>query len=522
MSATRVVRRALLSVHDKTGLAEFARGLAVLGIELVSTGGSARVLRAAGLGVREVSELTGLPEMLGGRVKTLHPTIHAGILARRGSDEAELAAHDIEPIDLVAVNLYPFEATAAQVGVDEAEVIEMIDIGGPAMIRAAAKNHDDVTVVSDPADYAGVLGYLAREGSVSPAERRRLAAKAFARTAAYDAAIANWFTASESGAAKATFPDVFARRFERLAELRYGENPHQRAALYVEPGAAAGTVVAARLLQGKPLSFNNLADADSAWRFAGAFAAPVCVIVKHLTPCGVATAANSAEAYAKAYDCDPSSAFGGIIAFNRPLDADAARAVLERQFTEVIVAPRVTEGAAALLGHKPNLRVLAAGAFDATRDGCDYRHLTGGLLVQDADPVRPLAPEAQVVTRRKPGEDERADLDFAWRVVQAVRSNAIVIARADATLGIGAGQTSRVDAVRIAGMKAAEAGHDLAASVLASDAFFPFRDNVDAAATLGVRAIVQPGGTRRDGEVIAAADEHDIAMVFTGERHFRH
>ncbi len=526
MSSDRPVRRALVSVFDKSGVADFARGLAACGIEIVSTGGTAKLLTEAGIAVREVGTVTGAPEMLGGRVKTLHPKIHGGILARRGRDETELAALGIEPIDLVATNLYPFEATAARPDARLADIVEKIDIGGPAMIRAAAKNWADVTVVCDPADYADVLATIERDGGLSEAGRRRLAAKAFRRTAAYDAAIADWFAARVAGpaddAGEVRFPPVFAPRFERRAILRYGENPHQRAALYAESGAGAGTVVGARQLQGKPLSFNNLADADAAFALASAFERPACAIVKHSNPCGVALAATIETAYRQAFACDPSSAFGGIVAFNRPFDEAVARAILDRQFAEVIVAPEVTDDALRVAAIKRNLRVLAVGVAGPCQPGDDYRRLAGGLLVQDADAIRPLPADAEAVTRRAPDEAERAALDFAWRVVQAVRSNAIVVARDGATLGIGAGQMSRVDSVRLAGTKAAAAELSLAGSVLASDAFFPFRDNVDEAARLGVRAIVQPGGSRRDADVIAAAEEHGIAMVVTAERHFRH
>ncbi|MGH8273323.1 MAG: bifunctional phosphoribosylaminoimidazolecarboxamide formyltransferase/IMP cyclohydrolase [Gammaproteobacteria bacterium] len=522
MPSDRPIRRALVSVFDKTGVVDFARGLAACGVELISTGGTAALLVEAGIAVREVSGVTGEPEMMGGRVKTLHPKIHGGILARRGRDDAELEAQDIAPIDLVVSNLYPFEETATRADASPADIAEMIDIGGPAMIRAAAKNAPDVAVVTDPGDYPDVLAAIEREGGLSEAARRRLAAKAFARTAAYDAAIADWFAAATGDEAETEFPSQLALGFERRAVLRYGENPHQRAALYAEPGAGAGTVVAARQLQGKPLSFNNLADADAARALAAAFDAPACVIVKHANPCGVAVAETPGAAYRRAFACDPASAFGGIIAFNRPLDAPSARAILDNQFVEVIVAPEVTPDALEVTATKANLRVLAVGEAGKRAAGRDYRRLAGGLLVQDADVVRPLAEEAEVATRRAPTKAEREALDFAWRVVQAVRSNAIVIAGEGATLGIGAGQMSRVDAVRIAGMKAGEAGHSLAGGVLASDAFFPFRDNVDEAARLGVRAIVQPGGSRRDPEVVAAADEHGIAMLLTGERHFRH
>lgn len=515
MSLDRPVRRALLSVSDKTGLVEFARALADAGVELVSTGGTAAALRAAGLEVRDVSEVTGFPELMAGRVKTLHPKIHGGILARRGIDEPVLSAHGIEPIDLVAVNLYPFAATLAREGVGDGELVEKIDIGGPAMLRAAAKNWDAVTVVSDPGDYGDVAAAVAA-GNVPAELRRRLAAKAFARTAGYDAAIGAWLGGSDP------FPEVYVPRFERVTELRYGENPHQRAALYREPPPACGTVVGATQLQGKQLSFNNLADAEAALRAAAGYDRCACVIVKHLNPCGAAVGDTPVAAYRAAFACDPVSAFGGIVAFNCGLDGEAARAILEGHFVEVVIAPEVTEEARAALAAKQNMRVLACGALGVRPQGRELRSVAGGLLVQDPDPVRALGANAKVVTRREPTPSERADLDFAWRTVQAVRSNAIVIARGGTTLGIGAGQMSRVLAVRIAGMKAREEGHGLDGSVLASDAFFPFRDNVDAAAQAGVRAIVQPGGSRRDAEVIAAADEHGMAMVFTHERHFRH
>jgi phosphoribosylaminoimidazolecarboxamide formyltransferase/IMP cyclohydrolase len=518
MSSVHPIRRALVSVSDKTGVADFARGLAARGVEILSTGGTAKLLAASGVTVLEVSDVTGIEEMLGGRVKTLHPAIHGGILARRGRDDAELEAHNIEAIDLVVTNLYPFEATVARADATREEIEEMIDIGGPAMIRAAAKNAAAVTVVTDPADYPGVLTAIERDGGLEEDARRGLAAAAFRRTADYDAAIVAWFDAEQ----EAAFPQRLAPVFERRAQLRYGENPHQRAALYAESAAPSGTVVNARQLQGKPLSFNNLADADAACNLVGAFDAPACVIVKHLNPCGVAVAEGLQTAYERAFACDSSSAFGGIIAFNRPLDAPTLRGILERQFVEVIVAPEVSAEALEVAGAKPNIRLLAVGEPSPRRASLDYRRLAGGLLVQDADLAQPLPADSEVVSQRAPGDTERAALDFAWRIVQAVRSNAIVLAGAGATLGIGAGQMSRVDSVRIAGEKAARAGLDLGGSVLASDAFFPFRDNIDEAARLGVRAIVQPGGSRRDAEVIAAADEHGMAMVLTGTRHFRH
>lgn len=519
MSSDRPIRRALLSVSDKTGLVEFARGLAAAGVELVATGGTAAALRAGALDVHEAGEITEWGEMMGGRVKTLHPRIHGAILARAGIDDADLENHGIVPIDLVVANLYPFEATVARADVEEDEAVEMIDIGGPAMIRAAAKNWARVCVVTSPADYPKVRESIARDGTVARSLRRELATAAFARTAAYDRAIVDWLGGDVRNS---PFPRHLDLAFERVAELRYGENPHQAAALYRESAASPGTVVTARQLQGKPLSFNNIADAEAALLGVAAFSAPACVIVKHLNPCGAAAAASAAEAYAAAFACDPTSAFGGIVALNRPLDEASAHAILERQFVEVVIAPEVRPLALQAFAAKPNVRVLACGALAERRNGIDFRRIAGGLLAQQQDAIRELAADAEAVTRRAPDAQERRDLDFAWRVVQAVRSNAIVLARDEATVGIGAGQMSRVLAVRIAGLKAREEGHRLAGAVLASDAFFPFRDNVDEAARLGVRAIVQPGGSRRDAEVIAAADEHGIAMVFTRERHFRH
>lgn len=510
------VRRALISVTDKTGLVDFARGLYAAGVELVSTGGSAACLRAADLPVREVSELTGLPEMFDGRMKTLHPFVHGGILARRGKDEAVLDQYGIKPIDLVVVNLYPFAQTVGRPGAQEGEIIEMIDIGGPAMIRAAAKNWTDVTVVTNPQDYADVVALIRSRGGIPRDERRRLAARAFARTAAYDAVVANWFSRAEA------FPPVYAPRFERLTELRYGENPHQRAALYRMPGVHSGTVVGARQLQGKPLSFNNLADADAALTLAWSFELPACVIVKHQNPCGVAVGNRLCEAYGRAFAADPMSAFGGVIAGNREMDLDVVTKIFEKQFVEVIVAPAFTAAARTKLVSKPNLRVLACGESIETGTGLDFRRLAAGILVQDVDRIMALGADSRVVTRRAPDARERRALDFAWHIVQAVRSNAIVLARDDMSIGIGAGQTSRVGAVRLAGEKAREQGHETQGAVLASDGFFPFRDNVDEAFKLGVRALVQPGGSRRDEEVVCAADELGMAMIFTGSRHFRH
>ncbi|HNR92296.1 MAG TPA: bifunctional phosphoribosylaminoimidazolecarboxamide formyltransferase/IMP cyclohydrolase [Dokdonella sp.] len=516
-------RRALLSVSDKTGLTDFARGLDALGIRLVSTGGTATALRDAKLQVTEVSALTGFPEIMDGRVKTLHPLVHGGLLGRRGVDEAVMAEHGIRPIDLLVVNLYPFERVTAQPDCGLAEAIENIDVGGPAMLRAAAKNHEHVAVVVDPADYAEVLEALAHGGTTIEL-RRRLAAKAFAHTAAYDGRIANWLGARIDGDTSEAFAPTLHMSFERKQVLRYGENPHQGAALYVQREIPAGTVVGAQVLAGKELSYNNLADADAALECVKAFQrTPACVIVKHANPCGVALASSISEAYEHAYACDPVSAFGGIIAFNHRLDADTATRILERQFVEVVIAPEVDEGALAAFMRKPNVRLLASGNWpEHAPPYADFKRIAGGLLVQDVDRDTLLLTDLKVVSRRVPEPDELRDLLFAWHVAMFVKSNAIVYARGGRTIGIGAGQMSRVISARIAAMKAEEAGLDVPGSVMASDAFFPFRDGIDTAAAAGIRAVIQPGGSMRDSEVIAAADEHDMAMVFTGVRHFRH
>ena len=520
----RSIKRALLSVSDKTGLVDFARGLHALHIELLSTGGTAKLLRDAGIPVKEVSEYTGFPEIMQGRVKTLHPRIHGGLLGRRGTDDAVMQQHGILPIDLLVVNLYPFEATTAKPGCSLEDAIENIDIGGPAMLRAAAKNHAAVTVVADPADYVPILDELrGKRGVVSDATRSRLAVKAFAHTAAYDAAIANYLGArtpeKDSGHA---FPEAYSPRFRKLHELRYGENPHQRAALYAERGDLAGTLAGAGQLQGKELSYNNLADADAALACVAAFATPACVIVKHANPCGVAIGETLLDAYERAYQTDSTSAFGGIIAFNRSLDAATAGKILANQFVEVIVAPEIAPGALKVLAAKSNVRVLTTGAFATGGNGFDYRRIRGGLLLQEADQGRVTGKDLKIVTRKKPTEIQLADLLFAWTVVKYVKSNAIVYAHDGRTIGIGAGQPSRVMSAKIAALKAAEAKLEVRGAVMASDAFLPFRDSVDAAAQAGIAAIIQPGGSMRDPEVIAAADEHGIAMAFTGMRHFRH
>ena len=522
-SSLQPVRRALISVSDKAGLIDLARGLDALGVAIVSTGGTARSLREAGLRVSEVSEVTGFPEIMGGRVKTLHPRIHGGLLGRGAVDAKVMKEHGIEPIELLVVNLYPFEAITSAPDCSYEEAIENIDIGGPAMLRAAAKNQDHVTVVVDPADYAEVLQMLGERHGTSPALRRRLAAKAFAHTARYDGLIANWLGA-HIGEHADPYPPQLQLSFSRRAELRYGENPHQTAALYVEPKAPAGTIATARILAGKELSYNNIADADAALECVKAFhKTPACVIVKHANPCGVALGGSALEAYDHAYATDPVSAFGGIIAFNQPLDAKTAAAILERQFVEVVVAPEVDEATLALFAKKPNVRVLACGRWNEQQENAlEFKRIAGGLLVQDADRDTLMLSDLKVVSKRVPDAAELHDLLFAWHVAMFVKSNAIVYAKGGRTIGIGAGQMSRVVSARIAAMKAAEANLEVAGSVMASDAFFPFRDGIDAAAGVGIRAVIQPGGSMRDNEVIAAADEHGMAMVFTGVRHFRH
>ena len=517
------VRRALLSVSDKTGLLDFARGLDALGVNLVSTGGTAQNLREACLPVTEVSALTGFPEIMDGRVKTLHPLVHGGLLGRRGVDDAVMSEHGIQSIDLLVVNLYPFDAVTSRADCSLAEGVENIDIGGPAMLRAAAKNHEHVIVVCDPGDYAVVLDALAH-GGTGLVMRRRLAAKAYAHTAAYDGRIAGWLGARAQGESSEPFAPSLHLSYELKQVLRYGENPHQAAALYVERNAVAGNIANARVLAGKELSYNNLADADAALECVKAFQrTPACVIVKHANPCGVALAASTREAYEHAYACDPVSAFGGIIAFNHRLDRETAELLLERQFVEVVIAPDVDKAALAAFAKKPNVRVLATGDWpELVGPAVDYKRIAGGMLAQDADRDTLMLTDLKVVSRRVPNTDELRDLLFAWHVAMYVKSNAIVYARESRTIGIGAGQMSRVISARIAAMKAEEAGLTVAGSVMASDAFFPFRDGIDAAAEVGIRAVIQPGGSMRDAEVIAAADENDMAMVFTGVRHFRH
>lgn len=517
------ISRALISVSDKAGVVEFARALAALGVEILSSGGTAKLLTENGVPAVEVSEYTGFPEMMDGRVKTLHPKIHGGILGRRGIDEEVMDAHGIRPIDLVVVNLYPFAETVARPDCDLETAIENIDIGGPALIRAAAKNHAAVGVIVDPADYPGVIAEMqSNQGTLSDASRFRLAAKSFAHTSQYDGAIAEYLDKRVEPAQ--VFPQQLALRYSLTQVMRYGENPHQRAAFYVESAAPMGSIAKAQQLQGKELSYNNIADADAALECVKGFSdLPACVIVKHANPCGVAQAASLTEAYERAYATDPTSAYGGIIAFNQPLDAGAAKAIVERQFVEVIVAPGIDPAALAVLAAKQNVRVLDCGQWHATAvPAWDFKRVAGGLLVQDRDEGRIGRQQLRIVTRREPTEQEIADLLFAWKIVKFVKSNAIVICKDRQTIGIGAGQMSRVYSARIAAIKAADEGLEIKGSVLASDAFFPFRDTVDSAAAAGVTAVIQPGGSVRDEEVIAAADEHGLAMVFTGMRHFRH
>jgi phosphoribosylaminoimidazolecarboxamide formyltransferase / IMP cyclohydrolase len=518
----RPIRRALLSVSDKTGLIELARSLVAQGIELISTGGTAKSLADLGLPVREVSSVTGFPEIMDGRVKTLHPKIHGGLLGRRGIDEPVMAREGIAAIDLLIVNLYPFAATIAKPDVTYADAIENIDVGGPAMLRGAAKNHADVTVVVDPADYTDLLAEMkSHAGATRFAFRARLAAKAFSHTACYDARVADYLARQHPTEGDA-FPAELPLGLTRIAALRYGENPHQAAAFYRGPRATSDSIAGARFAQGKELSFNNIVDADTALECVRQFERTACVIVKHANPCGVAVAADIGTAYALAYRTDPTSAFGGIIAFNRPLDAATARRILEQQFVEVLVAPSLLPGAVEALAGKPNVRVLLTGELHAAQPERELRSVGGGVLVQDRDIGGIDVIDLPCVTRRQPTAQERRDLGFAWAVCHYVKSNAIVFARDEATVGVGAGQMSRVYSSRIGAIKAEDAGLSVRGAVMASDAFFPFRDGVDVAARQGVTAVIQPGGSKRDDEVIAAADEAGLAMLFTGMRHFRH
>jgi phosphoribosylaminoimidazolecarboxamide formyltransferase/IMP cyclohydrolase len=520
------IQRALLSVSDKTGLLDFARALADRKVELLSTGGTARLLRDNRIPVIEIADYTGFPEMLDGRVKTLHPKVHGGILGRRDlpAHVSAMQSHAIPPIDLVVVNLYPFEQTVAKPDCTLEDAIENIDIGGPAMVRAAAKNHGSVTVVVDAADYRRVLDEMkANNGAVGDATRFDLATKAFEHTARYDGMIANYLGTIQADGSRTAFPRTFNAQYGKAQEMRYGENPHQLAAFYTEKsGAREASVSTARQLQGKELSYNNIADTDAALECVKQFdGAPACVIVKHANPCGVALGANLLEAYNRAYQTDPESAFGGIIAFNSELDGETAKIIVERQFVEVIIAPRVSAAAVAAVATKKNVRLLECGQWPGTpAPRLDFKRVNGGLLVQEAD--LQLHQGLKVVTARQPDEQEMIDLLFAWKVAKFVKSNAIVYAHGNMTIGVGAGQMSRVNSARIAAIKAEHAGLKVKGAAMASDAFFPFRDGIDQAAQAGVRAVIQPGGSMRDEEVIAAADEHGMAMVFTGMRHFRH
>jgi len=519
------VRRALISVSDKTGILDFARALSQLGVEILSTGGTFRLLRDNGVPAVEVSDYTGFPEMMDGRVKTLHPKVHGGILGRRGIDDGVMAEHGIQPIDMVVVNLYPFAATVADPNCDLPTAIENIDIGGPTMVRSAAKNHRDVAIVVNASDYSPIVDELkANNGQLAYGTRYALMVKAFGHTAAYDGMIANHFGARNTQNQQRDFPDTFNLQFHKKQDMRYGENPHQKAAFYVEAQPRDTGIATARQLQGKALSYNNVADTDAALECVKSFTKPACVIVKHANPCGVAVSLDGiAAAYELAYQTDPESAFGGIIAFNRELDAATAKLIVDRQFVEVIIAPRVSPEALAVTAAKQNVRVLECGDWAAERPAAlDFKRVNGGLLVQDADLGMIAEADLKVVTQRAPTEAEIHDLIFAWKVAKFVKSNAIVYAKNRQTIGVGAGQMSRVNSARIAAIKAEHAGLAVKGAVMASDAFFPFRDGIDNAAKVGISCVIQPGGSMRDNEVIAAADEHGIAMVFTGMRHFRH
>ena len=529
MQQLRPIRRALLSVSDKTGVVEFAKALSHRGVELLSTGGTAKLLAEQGLKVTEVSDYTGFPEMMDGRVKTLHPKVHGGILGRRGKDDAIMQQHDIAPIDMVVVNLYPFAQTVAKPNCTLEDAVENIDIGGPTMVRSAAKNHKDVAIVVNSNDYSKIIEEMDNhENSLNWSTRFDLAIKAFEHTAAYDSMIANYFgelvapyygdTTQPSG----RFPRTLNLNFIKKQDMRYGENSHQDAAFYIEENPKEASIATANQIQGKALSYNNIADTDAALECVKSFDEPACVIVKHANPCGVAIGENIHAAYDKAFKTDPTSAFGGIIAFNRQLDKATAEAIIERQFVEVIIAPSIAEDALPSLSTKQNVRVLVCGEWSKPAAGLDFKRVNGGLLVQDRDLGMVEAEDLRVVTTRQPTERELKDALFCWKVAKFVKSNAIVYSKNDMTIGIGAGQMSRVYSAKIAGIKAADEGLEVAGCAMASDAFFPFRDGVDAAAAVGVTCVIQPGGSIRDDEVIAAANEHGIAMIFTNMRHFRH
>ena len=532
MTQTTSIKRALISVSDKTGIIEFAQALQSRGVEILSTGGTFKLLTTNGIPAVEVSDYTGFPEMMDGRVKTLHPKVHGGILGRRGQDDDVMAEHGINAIDLVVVNLYPFAATVEREDCDLPLAIENIDIGGPTMVRSAAKNHAHVAIVVNTSDYQSVLNEM-DQGGLSYKTRFGLALKAFEHTAAYDGMIANYLGTIDQSAEELTtndrrnFPQTFNSQFIKTQDMRYGENPHQNAAFYVEANPQEASIATAKQLQGKELSYNNVADTDAALECVKSFVKPACVIVKHANPCGVAVVPEDEGGIRKAYDLafetDTESAFGGIIAFNRELDADTAQAIVERQFVEVIIAPSVSDEAAQIVEAKKNVRLLACGEWPAERpQAFDFKRVNGGLLVQDRDNGMISADDLKVVTKRAPTEAELHDLIFTWKVAKFVKSNAIVYGKNRQTVGVGAGQMSRVNSARIAAIKAEHAGLQVEGAVMASDAFFPFRDGIDNAAKVGIKAIIQPGGSIRDDEVIAAADEAGIAMVFTGMRHFRH
>ncbi|EJG1717038.1 bifunctional phosphoribosylaminoimidazolecarboxamide formyltransferase/IMP cyclohydrolase [Vibrio parahaemolyticus] len=530
MNNARPIRRALISVSDKTGIVEFAQALAERGVDILSTGGTARLLAEQGIAVTEVSDYTGFPEMMDGRVKTLHPKVHGGVLGRRGQDDEVMAKHGINPIDMVVVNLYPFAETVAKDGCTLADAVENIDIGGPTMVRSAAKNHKDVTIVVNASDYDRVIAEMdANDKSLTLETRFDLAIAAFEHTAAYDGMIANYFGSmvpsygeNKEGDEESKFPRTFNQQFEKKQDMRYGENSHQAAAFYVEANPQEASVSTARQIQGKALSYNNIADTDAALECVKEFNEPACVIVKHANPCGVALGKDILEAYNRAYQTDPTSAFGGIIAFNQELDAETATAIVERQFVEVIIAPSVSTEAIEVVAAKKNVRLLECGEWSTKTTGFDVKRVNGGLLVQDRDQGMVSLDDLKVVSKRQPTEEELKDALFCWKVAKYVKSNAIVYAKGDMTIGVGAGQMSRVYSAKIAGIKAADEGLEVAGSVMASDAFFPFRDGIDAAAEAGIKCVIQPGGSMRDDEVIAAADEHGMAMIFTGMRHFRH
>ncbi len=520
--SAQTISRALLSVSDKSGVIELATALHASGVELLSTGGTAKLIAEANLPVIEIGDYTGFPEMMAGRVKTLHPKVHGGILARRGIDEAVMADHDIKPIDLVVINLYPFQSTVANPDCSFEDAIENIDIGGPAMVRAAAKNHASVTVVVDPNDYADLLVDMAgNKGAVSQQMRFSLAIKAYEHTASYDGAIANYFGRMVQKEEDNQFPRTINFQYQHVQGMRYGENPHQNAAFYTEAGVIEASIATAKQLQGKALSYNNIADTDAALECVKQFERPACVIVKHANPCGVAIDENIDDAYQRAFSTDPESAFGGIIAFNRKLDAITAQSIIDHQFVEVIIAPEVDDEANAVISSKENVRLLCCGQWqnDAAYR-LDYKRVNGGLLVQDVDALS--YNKLEVVSELKPDDSQMQDLLFAWQVAKFVKSNAIIYAHNNMTIGVGAGQMSRINSARIAAIKAEHANLRVAGSVMASDAFFPFRDGIDAAHKVGISAIIQPGGSMRDDEVIAAANEHGMSMVFTGMRHFRH